>query len=54
MHMETSGGHCLAQQARSLRALVAAGIEAAGLGCKDLAWGAVRPAAHTALSGDTV
>lgn len=28
--------------------------EAAGLGCKHLAWGAVRSAAHTALSGDTV
>lgn len=54
MHMETGRGHCLAKQGRNLGALVAAGTEAAGLGCKHLAWGAVRSAAHTALSGDTV
>lgn len=48
-HAHGGGGHCLAKQGRNLGALVAA-----GLGCKHLAWGAVRSAAHTALSGDTV
>lgn len=52
--METGGCHCLAKQGRSFGALVDAGTEAAGLECKHLAWGAVRAAAHTALSGDTV
>lgn len=51
--METDRGHSLAEQGRNLGGLLAVGIEGLGLGCKHLAWGAVRSADQTAHATDT-